>query len=137
MSVVRLLLSGVLVAGGLVLGTFTLHGYLDPKWTQNQLAASATGSKPPADLQARPGQFASRSRFVATNAAEVLQPHVVKASTRPTPAPAAVQRTDSKSAAGKPAAKPAARKKIAANRKPPPAQQASLQFPWNWNLFGN
>jgi hypothetical protein len=139
MSEVRLLLSGVLVTGGLVLVTFTLHGYLDPNWTQSQLAASAASGKP-AVAQPRPEQFPSRSRFVATDAAAGLQPNMVKASSRPTSTPPAVQRPDSKSTANKPASKPADRKKIAAKRKTqptPPAQQASLQFPWNWNLFGN
>jgi hypothetical protein len=140
MSVVRLLLSGVLVAGGLLLGTFTLHGYLDPNWTQSQLAASAAGSKPPAVVQSNPKPFPSRSRFVASDVAAASQPHVVKASSRPAATPAAVQRPESRSAASKPATKPAVRKNIAAKRKPPPAppaQQASLQFPWNWKLFGN
>ena len=133
MSVVRLLLSGVLVAGGLVLGTFTLHGYLDPNWTQSQLAASAAGGKPPAVVQSNPKQFPNRSRFVATDAAAVLKPQKVKAGSRPAATRAAVKRSARKAAA----AQPTVRKKIAAKRKPPQAQQASLQFPWNWKLFGN
>ena len=37
MSLVRLFLSGVLIAGGLILGAFTLHGYLDPDWAQRRM----------------------------------------------------------------------------------------------------
>ena len=40
MAIARLLIAGVMVAGGLVLGAFAALGYLDPNWTQNQLAVS-------------------------------------------------------------------------------------------------
>jgi hypothetical protein len=140
MSVGRMLLSGVLVAGGLVLGTFTLHGYLDPSWTQKQLAASAAVSKPAAVVQAIPEQFPSRSRFVASEPAADVRPPTVKASSRPAATPSAVRQPDTKTAAAKPSAKTAIKKKVADKPKQPPAppaQQASLQFPWNWKLFGN
>ncbi len=133
MSVGTMLLSGVLVASGLVLGTFTLHGYLDPDWAQKQLAASAAPSKPAAVVQTATEQFPSRSRFVASDAATTQRPSPVKASTTP----AAVAQPGTKTAAAKPPPKPAARKKTADKSKQqqtPPAQQASL-FPWN--LFGN
>lgn len=141
MSVGSMLLSGVLVAGGLVLGTFTLHGYLDPTWTQKQLAASATQSKPAAVVQAATEPFPSRSRFVASEPAADLRPALVKANSRPAATPSAVRQPDAKTAATKPSAKTAIKKKVADKPKqPPPAppsQQASLQFPWNWKLFGN
>ena len=48
MSLARLFVSGLLVAGGLILGAFTLHGYLDPQWAQRQaLAASAEAQGTP------------------------------------------------------------------------------------------
>ena len=39
MSSARLCLAGLLVAGGLILGAFTLHGYFDPQWAQKQAQA--------------------------------------------------------------------------------------------------
>ncbi len=139
MSVGTMLLSGVLVASGLVLGTFTLHGYLDSDWAQMQLAASAANSKPAAVVQATTEQFPSRSRFVARDAAAELRPSAVKANGKPAATPT-VRQAETKTATAKSAAKPAIKKKVADKQKqqqPPPAQQASLQFPWNWKLFGN
>ena len=132
MSSAKLLLSGSLVAGGLILGAFTLHGYFDPQWLQRQVQATS------------PRAFQSRSHPVATTAAPqdmAAQPQDVKASARP----------DAKSADAKAAAaRAAARRKLAekkraekeraekaekiAKAKQQP-QQATFQWPWKW--FGN
>lgn len=125
MSVARVLLSGVLVAGGLVLGTFAVHGYLDPNWTQSQLAAAAMQDKRSAET--RPAAvFPSRSRFVA---ADPPQPKAVKAAAKPTVKPSEATATAKRRAAAK-------RKPVGRGKEPPPARQASLEFQWPWKLFG-
>ena len=67
MSLFKLFLSGLLVAGGLILGAFTLHGYLDPQWAQRQAQAQAASVKPPEPAPDTPSvnAFQDRSKFVA------------------------------------------------------------------------
>ena len=129
MPLARLFLSGLLVAGGLILGAFTLHGYFDPQWAQRQMHA--------AGLRERPSQpkavntFQGRSRFVSSHGqhpAPNARPQTV--TTNGPPGAGNVV----KAADAKPAAKSPAKKKLAEKAKPPP-QQASLQ--WPWNLFNN
>jgi hypothetical protein len=123
-SLARLFLSGLLVAGGLILGAFTLHGYFDPDWVSRQMqAANARPSDPPVV-----NTFKSRSRFVASRAEPPSAANpIVKVSANS--APAAVDaRPDAKAAA-----KAAAKKKVAEKAKRP--QEASVQ--WPWNLFNN
>ena len=122
MSLAKLFLSGLLIAGGLILGAFTLHGYFDPQWGQRQaLAAGAREAKASNTFQGRSRFVASRAEQPGTGAkVQAVAAHgtsaVVKADTRT-------------------AAKPApAKKKVAEKTKPPP-QQASAQ--WPWNLFSN
>jgi len=123
MSLARLFVSGLLVAGGLILGAFTLHGYLDPQWAQRQALAAGAGERPKEPRAIRTLQ--GRSRFVSSRA-EAATP-----STRPpvaAAAPVVVKTSNSRAAAKVPA-----RKKVAEKPKPPP-QQASV---WPWNLFAN
>lgn len=123
MSLARLFVSGLLVAGGLILGAFTLHGYFDPQWAQRQALAASAGERPKESRAIN--TFQGRSRFVASRA-EPASP-----STRPsaaTTSPAIVKASDTR-----PVAKAPAKKKVAEKPKTPP-QQASV---WPWNLFSN
>jgi hypothetical protein len=124
MSLARLFVSGLLVAGGLILGAFTLHGYLDPQWAQRQALAAGAGEGP--KERRAINTFQGRSRFVSSRA-EPASP-----STKPsaaTTSPAIAKASDTRPVAKAPVAK----KKVAEKPKPPP-QQASV-FPWN--LFSN
>jgi hypothetical protein len=123
MSLPRLFLSGILVASGLVLGVFTLHGYLAPDWLSRQTQSATVRPSAPVVINA----FQGRSRFVSSRVrqAEAGYP-IVKVRTHA--APAADSRPDAK-----PAAKNVPRKKLAEKAKRP--QQASVQ--WPWNLFNN
>jgi len=133
MSVARILVSGVLVAGGLVLGTFAGAGYLDPQWTQNQLAATA--GREPAGEQKSISVF-RRTRFVTEAVAEQRRPDppIVRTSTKANP-----KTSGARPAAAKPANKPPIKKKMVERGKtqPPKAQQTAAQFQWPWKLFGN
>jgi len=122
----KLFLSGLLIAGGLILGAFTLHGYFDPEWTQRQALAAGARERPRETKASN--TFQGRSRFVASRAEQPgtgTKPQAVAAH-----ATSAVVKADTRTAA-----KPApAKKKVAEKPKPPP-QQASAQ--WPWNLFSN
>lgn len=123
MSLARLFVSGLLVAGGLILGAFTLHGYFDPQWAQRQALAADAGER--AKEPRAVNTFQGRSRFVSSRA-EPARP-----GTRPlaaTTSPAIAKASDTR-----PVAKAPAKKKVAEKPKPTP-QQASV-FPWN--LFSN
>jgi hypothetical protein len=123
MSLAKLFLSGLLIAGGLILGTFTLHGYFDPQWAQRQALAAGAGERPKEPRAIN--RFQGRSRFVSSRA------DPAHAGVRPpaaTPTPVAVKAPNTK-----PVAKVPAKKKVAEKPKPPP-QQASV---WPWNLFAN
>ena len=63
MSVARLLLSGLLVASGLILGAFTLHGYFDPQWLERQ--AAAAGQRLPASEAKWVTSVQDRSRVMS------------------------------------------------------------------------
>jgi hypothetical protein len=123
MSLPKLFLSGLLVAGGLILGAFTLHGYLDPQWAQRQALAAGAQEQPKRDSNTI-NTFQGRSRFVSKHS-ELPAPTL-----KPAPAVArpVEKTTDIK------AAKAPAKKKVAEKPKKPPQQQASI---WPWNLFGN
>ena len=49
MSVTKLLFSGLLVASGLILGAFTLHGAFAPEWEVQASASAAYGVPQPAE----------------------------------------------------------------------------------------
>jgi hypothetical protein len=147
MSLAKLVLSGSLVAGGLVLGAFTLHGYLDPQWTQKQ--AQAVKIKVPEPVAEAPSinAFHGRTQFVAAAPQEApLPPPAVKVSAKADAKPADVAGADPEAAAKAAARKRRAearkkleQKKLAekaerekmekAKQKP---QQATFKWPWNW-----
>ena len=121
------------MAGGLVLGTFTAAGYLDPQWTQNQLAATA--GREPTGEQKSLGVF-RRTRFVSEAVAQQrpADPPIVRTSTKADP-----KTSDARPATAKPANKSPPKKKVVERAKDPPpkSQQAAAQFQWPWKLFGN
>jgi hypothetical protein len=133
MSVARILVSGVLVAGGLVLGAFSAAGYLDPQWAQNQLAATAR--REPAGEQKSLSVF-RRTRFVskAVTDQRALDRTPVRVSTKASP-----KTFEVRPAKGRPASRPPSKKKVIERGKvqPPKAQQTAAQFQWPWKLFGN
>ena len=123
MSLAKLFLSGLLVAGGLILGAFTLHGYFDPHWAQKQ--AQAAGLREAKAINT----FQGRSRFVSSRAEQPnahARPQGVVSATGPNPV---LKAADTRTAPKLPPVK----KKVAEKPKKPP-QQASV---WPWNLFSN
>jgi len=128
MSLAKLFLSGLLIAGGLILGTFTLHGYFDPHWAQRQAQAAGVRERP---REAKAiNTFQGRSRFVSSRAEQPnahARPQGVVSATSPNPV---LKAADTRTAVKLPPVK----KKVAEKPKKPP-QQASVQ--WPWNLFSN
>ena len=141
MSSLRLLLSGSLVASGLTLGAFTLHGAFDPQRSQKQ----AAGRSEPADEPKGVSAFQTRTHFAGSEkGAQDAAPRAAKAGATPEAKPADTITAEEK------AARAAARRKLAEKRRAeraeekaakakqePPPQQATLTWPWNWNWFGN
>jgi hypothetical protein len=130
MSLAKLFLSGLLIAGGLILGAFTLHGYFDPQWAQRQAQVAGARERPrePKAINT----FQGRSRFVASRA-EQASPATTKPSAATTTTAVGAPNAFVKAADTKTVAKPQVKKKVAEKPKPPP-QQASV---WPWNLFSN
>ena len=128
MSLGKLFLSGLLIAGGLILAAFTLHGYFDPQWAQRQVLAA--GARERAQEPKAINTFQGRSRFVASRAE---QPSPGARPPAATTAVAVNPNAFVKAADTKPAAKSPVKKKVAEKPKPQP-QQASV---WPWNLFSN
>lgn len=128
MSLAKLFLSGLLVAGGLILGAFTLHGYLDPQWAQNQAQAAGTheGSQAPKSVNV----FHNRSRFVSRSETAATPRDRPPAATAAVITPAVAKSADVKPTT---ATKPAVKKKVAEKPKPQP-QQVSI---WPFNLFNS
>jgi hypothetical protein len=138
-----MLLSGILVACGLVLGAFTLHGYFDPHWLQNQLVAASTRER-----SARPetiNAFHGRSRFVrsrgkaARRAEGEGRPQKVLVTHGNGKAGVKAARTTTGAVTTKAPAKARPKRKAAAEQRTAP-KQAALQWPvlqWPWKLFGN
>jgi hypothetical protein len=137
MSLVKMLLSGLLVAGGLILGAFTLHGFLDPQWAHKQMQAARQPERAPNTPSIN---AFNRSRFVATRS-EAESP-TAKATAVKAPAKSHAAPVDAKAAA-KPAAKksvaekPADKTKKTQPQAQPQPQQASFQWPWLNSLFGS
>jgi len=134
MSSAKLLLSGSLVACGLILGAFALHGYFDPQWQQKQVQAAGR-HEPPSEPKAV-NAFQTRTRFVSgENIAQDAAPQIVKASVKPgaksadTKAAAATAAVRRRLAERKKADKEKAEKIAKARQQP---QQATLQWPWSW-----
>lgn len=139
MSLAKLFLSGLLIAGGLMLGAFTLHGYFDPQWAQRQAQVQSAVAGGRRTAPKAINTFEGRSRFVSSRGASAnpaARPGATSAvsAVRPlaaTNGPAAVV----KAADTKAAVKGPVKKKVAEKpKKPPQPQQASV---WPWNLFSN
>ncbi len=137
MSLARLFLSGVLIAGGLILGAFTLHGYLDPDWAQRRMMAAGAGPKPSEPPAIDP--LTGRSRFVAGQGNQPSPSANPGSKTAAkSPSPSSPIQADAKTPA-----KPAAKKKVAektdkaekSDKAKRPQQAASVG--WPWNLFSN
>lgn len=130
MSSLRLLLSGSLVASGLVLGAFTLHGAFDPQKSQKRAGASE-----PKGIDA----------FRTTTEPAGSDKGAVKAVARPEAKPADTMTAEEKAAraearrklAEKRRAERVEKEKAAKAKEEPPPQQATLTWPWNWTWFGN
>jgi hypothetical protein len=128
MSPVRLCLAGVLVAAGLILGGFTLHGYFDPQWEAKQ--SRTTDTRPAAPAKAVPAQH-GRSRFVAR---EERSPAVPARMTTTTPA---VPPLSAAKVAAPPPKSSAPRKKVVAEKPKQTPSQQQASFLWPWNPFSN
>jgi hypothetical protein len=129
MSVARLLISGLLVASGLVLAAFTLHGAFDARQVQ------ASALKPwSTDTLGAKGRRAAPDAQPKATAGTAFKADVTSAG-----AP-----TDAKATADAKAAAKARRKQLAEKRaaekkaadeakaKQQQPQQTALQWPWNW-----
>jgi hypothetical protein len=146
MTSTRLLISGSLVASGVVLGAFTLHGAFEPP--QKPRLPSASVSRALTDFEATVPKAVAEimSRSAVAETPRPAAPQVVKATTRPPevkPAEAAGPRVAAtKSAARRRLAEKRQAEKLKAEKEKATAkarqgaQQATLQWPWNWNLFG-
>lgn len=130
MSLAKLFLSGLLIAGGLILGTFTLHGYFDPQWAQKQVQAVSAPERP---REAKAiDRSEGRNRFVSSRneqASPGIRPPA--AATTAVAGPAGVVKAADTRTAAKPLP---VKKKVAEKAKKPPPQQASI---WPWNLFSS
>jgi flagellar biosynthesis GTPase FlhF len=145
MSVAKLFLSGILVASGLVLGAFTLHGYFDPRWHLRQTEAAET--------RARVSGAWTTSTHVAAGhavAREVAtaQPRAEKTGFRPDAAAPNPEAAEAKAAEVKArkrlAEKKLAEQKVAEKRQAEEARKAEkaaaeqrTTFKWPWNWFAN
>lgn len=140
MSLAKLFLSGLLIAGGLILGAFTLHGYFDPQWAQRQAQVQTATFGERRNAPKAINTFEGRSRFVSSrgeSANPAAKPGATSAvsAVRPlaaTTGPAnVVKAVDTKAVAKGPV-----KKKVAEKPEKPkkPPQQASV---WPWNLFSS
>jgi hypothetical protein len=128
MSVAKLLLSGLLVASGLILGTFTLHGYLDPQWLQRQMQAANPHDSGAKWVLSIEEQSPSEAEIAPEEGGPRHGP--IKTALRPDAA-------DAKAAAAKAkklADKKLAEKKLAEKRRAEQKakEQTASQWPWNW-----
>jgi hypothetical protein len=136
MSVAKLFVSGVLVASGLILGAFTLHGYFDPQWQVRQMQAGETRARVSGAWTTSTHVAAGRT---ARQEAASPQPTVRKTSVKADAGPPNPESVEAKAAAAK-ARKRLAEKKLAEKRQAEQArrveqaaqQQATFQWPWNW-----
>jgi hypothetical protein len=132
MSSATMLLSGSLVASGLILGAFTLHGAFEPPRTH----ARATAQGDPKGVNA----FQTTTRAAGGEASQTAKA-VVRHDAKPAEVPDAQVVAAARAAAAKrrlaeKRRAEKAEKDKAAKAKQEAAQQATLQWPWNWNLFG-
>ena len=147
MSSARLLFSGSLVASGLILGAFTLHGTFDqgaarrgpqPQAEPRGISAFQTrtqvapGEKAAQDATAQPALVTASTKSDTTpepNAADAMSPEEKAARA------AARRKLAEKRRAEKADKEKADREKLAKAKQQPPPQQAAAQWPWSW--FGN
>jgi hypothetical protein len=144
MSMIKLFLSGLLVAAGLILGAFTLQGYLDPDWALRQAQAAKVKAAERAAQTASTNALQGRTQFVTVTRIEQPAP---EAKARPAAPAKARVRPDAAAADASGAARQAPKKKEAERpavadkaKKAPPApqpQQASFDWPWLKQLLGN
>jgi type IV secretory pathway VirB10-like protein len=139
MSVAKLFLSGILVASGLILGAFTLHGYFDPRWQLRQTEAAET--------RARVSGAWTTSTHVAAGhavAREVAtaQPRADRTGLKPDAAAPNPEAAEAKAVEAK-ARKRLAEQKLAEKRQAEEARKAEkaaeqqTTFKWPWNWFAN
>jgi hypothetical protein len=139
MSSLRLLLSGSLVASGLVLGAFTLHGTFEPQGSQKQAAERSGPVGEPKGVSA----FQTKTYFAGSEkGAEDAARRAGKAGAVPETKPTDTMTVEEKAAvrrklAEKRRAERAENEKADKAKREPPPQQATLAWPWNWNWFGN
>lgn len=74
MSVAKLLLSGVLVASGIILGAFTLHAAFAPAWDVQAFAAVRREARP----QPAAEVFQERDRIIAADVPDNWAPRLIK-----------------------------------------------------------
>ena len=127
MSVAKLLLSGLLVASGIILGAFTLHGYFAPRWEVQATAMTEDGVPQTAGVfqeQSRPAPGAivpDRWTPKLMRAEPDAEAEAVKARKRQ-------------------AEKKAAERRLA-QKKPKEEEEKEEEpqtvFPWLWNLLAN
>jgi hypothetical protein len=135
MSVARLLFSGLLVASGLILGAFTLHGHFAPRWAP-QIEAASPGASGWEARALVTGDVASPDK------ARLLKAGVQAGSVAPRVAkPAADTKARKRLAEKKLAEKRLAAQKQAEQKKIAEAkrqekQEAALPSLWDW-LNGN
>jgi hypothetical protein len=140
MSLIKLFVSGLLVAGGLILGAFTLQGYLDPDWALKQAEAARIKAADRARESAAIAAPKEPSQFVTVTRVEQPPPKVQAA------APAKARaKPDAATADAGGASRQAPRKKEAERAAPadrakkasPQPQQASFDWPWLKQLLGS
>ena len=144
MSVAKLFLSGILVASGLILGAFTLHGYFDPQWQLRQMQAAETRGRVSGAWTTSTHVAAGRT---AQKEAASAQPKAEKTGLKPDAGAPNPEAAEAKAAAAN-ARKRLAEKKLAEKkaaekqqaeeaRKAEQATQKQATFQWPWSWFAN
>jgi hypothetical protein len=118
MSVTKLLLSGLMVASGLILGAFTLHARFAPEW---EVQASAAGRPDGRPLSADVPQMPDRT--TASDVPDNWAPRLIKSDPRP-PAVSDVEAAKAK--------KKLADKKPAEKRQKPDTAKPEQQTVFSW-----
>jgi hypothetical protein len=121
MSVAKLLLSGLLVASGLIVGAFTLHARFAPEWEVQASAAARIYGK------ARSVGARAPDRLTASDVPDNWEPRLIRAEPSP---PAATDEAAK-------AKKKQTEKKLAEKRQKPdkPKQEEQTGFSWLTSLL--
>jgi hypothetical protein len=141
MSSLRLLFSGSLVASGLILGAFTLHGAFEPGAAQKAQKQSQTAGQPKGIAA-----FRTRTRFESGTEHAGAKAPLLKTSAKPEAKPASksADAPADKAKAAKAEARrkraekkraekeKAEREKLAKAGQDASLQQAKQEWPWNW-----